>query len=163
MLTENMVNKIGKERRYLGVPNVVILIDGGGSFFKVCATILPENYDWDKDKIIDIDELSADMEGMKASGSKKRSTYSEGGSLRKGKLSGVKRIILLAVVPDIKETHNNLAIIFNLFRINKISFKIVSDFKLQLLTLGLQTATASYPCAYCFISKDELKNKKIGA
>ena len=48
------------------------------------------------------------MEGMEASGSKKRSTYSEGGSLRKGKLTGVKRIILLAVVPDIKETHNSL-------------------------------------------------------
>ena len=30
---ENMVNRICKERGYLGVPNVVMLVDGGGSFF----------------------------------------------------------------------------------------------------------------------------------
>ena len=58
------------------------------------------------------------MERMKASGLKKRFTTSEGGSLRKGKLIGVKGIILLAVVPNIKETHKNLSIIFNLIHLN---------------------------------------------
>ena len=34
---------------------------------------------------------------------------------------------------------------------------------MQLLSLGLQTAIAIHPCAYCFISKDNLKNKMIDA
>ena len=38
---ESIVNRICKERRYTGVPNVIISVDGGGSFFKVCATVLP--------------------------------------------------------------------------------------------------------------------------
>ena len=100
-------------------------------FFKVCATVLPENYDWTKDKAIEIDELTNDMERIETSStSSKRSTYSEGGSLKKGKLTGVKRLILLAIVPDIKETHNNISIIFDLISLNKIPFKIVTDFKL---------------------------------
>ena len=50
------------------------------------------------------------MEIIEASGCTKRSTYSDGGSVRKGKLTGVKRLILLAVVPDIKETHRNFSL-----------------------------------------------------
>ena len=133
-------------------------------FFKVCATVLPENYDWTKDKAIEIDELTNDMERIETSStSSKRSTYSEGGSLKKGKLTGVKRLILLAIVPDIKETHNNVSIIFDLIRLNNISFKIVTDFKLQLIILGLQTATAMHPCGYCLISKNQLQNRMIEA
>ena len=75
----------------------------------------------------------------------------------------VKRVILLAVVPDIKETHNNISVIFDLIGLNNIAFKIVSDFKLQLLVLGLQTATSIHPCGYCLISQSELKKRKIEA
>ena len=81
-------------------------------FKKVCATILPEGYDWDTDKSVDIGQLVDGMEIIEASGSTKRSTYSDGGSVRKGKLTGVKRLILLAVVPDIKETHRNFSFHF---------------------------------------------------
>ena len=101
------------------------------------------------------------MEIIEASGSTKISTYSDGGSVRKGKLTGVKRLILLGVVPDIKDTHRNFSLIFDLIHLNTIQFKIVSDFKLQLITLGLQTVTATYPCAYCFISNDNLKNRIV--
>ena len=82
-----------------------------------------------------------------------RSTYAEGGSTKKGKPSGVKRVILLAVVPDIKETYSNVSLIFELINLNRLHFKIVADFKLQLIVLGLQTATATHPCGYWLISK----------
>ena len=49
----------------------MMLVDGGGSFFKVGSTILPENYDWDTDISIYIEELAADMERMESSGLKK--------------------------------------------------------------------------------------------
>ena len=47
--------------------------------------------------------------------------------------------------------------------LNNIDFKIVSAFKLQLLILGLQTATSTHPCGYCFISQSELKKREIKA
>lgn len=156
---KSIINRICAERDYAGTPNVIIMADGGGKFFKVCATILPEHYDWTLDKQLVADAAQSLVSPMK----KKRSTYAEGGSLKKGKLTGVKRVILLAVVPDIKETHSNISVIFELIGLNNIAFKIVSDFKLQLLVLGLQTATATHPCGYCLISQSELKKRKIEA
>jgi len=156
---KSIINRICAERDYAGTPNVIIMADGGGKFFKVCATILPQHYDWTLDKQLVADAAQSLVSSMK----KKRSTYAEGGSLKKGKLTGVKRVILLAVVPDIKETHSNISVIFELIGLNNIAFKIVSDFKLQLLVLGLQTATATHPCGYCFISQSELKKRKIEA
>lgn len=69
----------------------------------------------------------------------------------------VKRIVLLCVVPDIKETYENVKILFNLIKIKNISFKFVADFKLLLIINGQQTASAMFPCPYCFVSLKDLK------
>lgn len=91
----------------------------------------------------------------------RRSLYSEGGTCaKKAKLTSVKRLILLAVVPDVKESYENVQALFNLTNVNCIPFKLLSDFKLLLIVNGQQTATSMYPCPYCFISLKELKENE---
>lgn len=41
------------------------------------------------------------------------------------------------------------------------SFKFVSDFKLLLMVIGQQTASATYPCPYCFVKLKELQNHDV--
>lgn len=53
-----------------------------------------------------------------------------------------------------------MKLLFDLIDINKIAFKFLADFKLILIVNGLQTATSTYPCPYCFISLSELRSKK---
>ena len=156
--SERLIDKIITERQYTGTPRIIIMVDGGGEFFKVCATILPENYDWKTGRETVNDSEYDEQEGEQMRG---RSTYAEGGSTKKGKPSGVKRVILLAVVPDIKETYSNVSLIFELINLNRLHFKIVADFKLQLIVLGLQTATATHPCGYCLISKQDLQQRNV--
>ncbi|KAJ6648687.1 hypothetical protein Bhyg_03918 [Pseudolycoriella hygida] len=94
---------------------------------------------------------------------KKRSTYDEGGSLgRKSNLNGVNRLILLCVVPDIKETYENVRILWNLTNLNKIPHKFVSDYKLLLIIIGQQTATSTYPCPFCFVTLETLRSGECG-
>ena len=127
------------------------MIDGGGGYLKVCATILPENYCWESNSC------------------KRRASYEEGGSMKKRDLSGVRRLLPLALVPDIKESHNNFEILFDLINLNNIDHKIISDYKAMLIALGLQTAVATYPCPYCLTPLSRIwgepsqkKNKKRG-
>lgn len=63
---------------------------------------------------------------------KARTTYSEGGQVYKGKLSGVKRLIILVNVPDINESWSNLKKLWDLAGINKISYLLCADIKLSL-------------------------------
>ena len=141
---KDVVERVCKERGIEGMPNVIITLDGGGGFFKVLATILPEDNTWTDDP------------ENKATTSSKRSSYEDGGTLHKGKLSGVKRAIVLALVPEIKEDSNNFKILFDLIQLNEIHFKIVSDYKAMLITLGLQNSVSTWPCPYCFIKFKDL-------
>ncbi|KAJ6646342.1 hypothetical protein Bhyg_01553, partial [Pseudolycoriella hygida] len=94
---------------------------------------------------------------------KKRSTYDEGGSLgRKSNLNGVNRLILLCVVPEIKETYEDVRILWNLTNLNKIPHKFVSDYKLLLIIIGQQTATSTYPCPFCLVTLGTLRSGECG-
>ena len=62
------------------------------------------------------------------------------------------------MVPRIKETYENFNVLVQLTKLNEIPFKFLADLKLVLLANGQQTATATYPCPYCFITLHELKN-----
>lgn len=73
------------------------MTDGGQGFFKISMTILPENY-------------TAETEINKASISKK------------AKLTSVNRLILLCVVPEIKETYENMDLLVKLTNLNNIPF-----------------------------------------
>jgi hypothetical protein len=99
---------------------IKIMADGGQGFFKICMSVFPENY---------LKECSEDKENM--SPQKKRTSYVQGGSVgSKGQLTGVKRFIMVCIVPEIKETYENIQKLFSLTNINNIPFKFVSDFKI---------------------------------
>ena len=117
------------------------MADGG-----ICITDLPENYDPDLDcapnSETDIEKLT-DIMAELSSPVKKRSLYKDGGVIGQYKLTSVKRVILLAIVPECRETYGNIKTLFDLTSLNKISFLFVADFKLLLICLGCQTTTAS--------------------
>lgn len=148
-------DKIVDERKaVVGEMCIKVVCDGGQNFFKVCLSIFPKS-----SSILEDHETFLDDDGYYS-----RSKYSEGGRVaKKGKLTGVKRIIILCMVPDIKETYNNISLLFKLINLNRLSFKFVSDFKILLIVNGLQTATSTYPCPYCHISLQEMRAYKSAA
>ena len=130
------------------------MADGGQGFFKICFSILPENYSESE-----LDSSSDDNDVTK----KRRKLYSEGGSIsHEAKPTSVKKVILLCIVPKIKESYENIKRLFDLTQINNIPFKFASDFKLILIVNGQQTASSTYPCPFCFISLQVLRQNEGG-
>ena len=116
-----------------------------------------ENYNPDLDRAPTEEELEEISESPgNLSPLKKRATYKEVGGIGNYKLTSVKRVILLAIIPDCKETHKNMKVLCELTLLNKISFLFVCDFKLLLICPGCQTATATYPCPYCHVRLREM-------
>lgn len=139
-----LLDAVVEKRNIIGNVVVKIMADGGQGFFKICMTILPEGYFCDENYEV--------LE-------KKRKLYAEGGSVGvKPKLGSVNRLLMLCTVPDIKESYDNVKLLFDLVKINDISFKFVCDFKLLLIINGQQTATSSHPCPFCFVSLKTLRN-----
>ena len=131
-----LVDFVAEKRGYSGEVFVKAMADGGRNFLKVCLTVLPENLDSDTETV------------------PKVSSYSEGGTAAKhanGKLTGVKKLIMLAIVPDIPETNYNMELLVNLTELNEVSHIFVADFKLLLIMIGKQNAVSTYPCPYCLI------------
>lgn len=125
--------------------DIKIMADGGQGMFKICMSIFPK-----KCVEEEIEEPAS-----------KRAKYVDGGTTsREGTLTGVQRLLMLAVVPNIKETYDNIKLLFDLIQINNIPFKFVSDFKVILIVNGQQTASSSYPSPYCFVSLDDLRHGK---
>lgn len=162
---EELLDEVIAKRNLVGNIVIKVMADGGQSFFKISLTIMPGNY---LPKTIDEDPLQQDFEDENMLETtddndefNKRKLSSEGGSLsKKSKLSSVNKLILLCVVPAIKETHANIELLFDLTQMNNIPFKFVSDFKLLLIVNGQQTATSTFPCPYYFISLNDLRGKK---
>ena len=145
----------------MGIPSVKIMADGGQGFLKICASIYPENFSPELDRALTEDELEMKEEfSALNSPAKKRSLYENGGmACQKGKLNGVHRLIMLAIVPKVKETYENMKVLFDLIQINGISFNFVSNFKLMLIVNGMQTATSTYPSPYCFVKLRNLRGQ----
>lgn len=149
---EELLDAVVVERKFEGDVLVKVMADGGQGFFKISMSIFPENYSANPEsKTCDSDDESPIND-------KKRTLYSQGGTLAKrARLLSVKRVVILGIVPDISETYENVKLLFDKIRINNISFKFVSDFKLLLIINGQQTASAMYPCPYCFVSLKDLR------
>lgn len=140
---------------------IKVMADGGQGFFKISMTILPENYSLGHyDDYGPIPEQgSSSSVRCEELGKRKSSSYSvEGGKVSKrGKLTSVDKLIMVCLVPRIKESYENMKLLFELTKLNDIPFKFVADFKLLLIINGQQTATSTYPCPYCYISLGSLR------
>ncbi|CAH1109213.1 unnamed protein product [Psylliodes chrysocephalus] len=147
---EELIESVIEKRKLEGFYLIKIMADGGQGFFKVSMTILPANDDPAYDS-----NLADHIPG-------KRSRYAEGGMVgKRANWTSVKKLIMLAIVPKIKETYENLKVLFDLTQLNNVPFKFVAYFKLLLIVNGQQTATSTYPCPYCFVTLDELRYRDL--
>ncbi|KAJ8677778.1 hypothetical protein QAD02_013565 [Eretmocerus hayati] len=141
---ETLLKAVQEYRDELTDPKIKNMADSGQGFSKISPSI----FEIRKNEAIDFD--------------RKKCLYSEGGSSRrKNKLTSVKRLILLCVVPQVKESYENLKLLFELTNLNNISFKFIADSKVYLTCVGQQTASASYPSPICFIKLEDLKNRDV--
>ena len=66
--------------------------------------------------------------------------------------TGVKRTIILAAVENIKETYENVKLIFSkLGNLDRVKFYICSDIKLLNIIIGIKSCASKHPCPYCDI------------
>lgn len=151
---EELLLAVAKYRNF-GVESLVkVMADGGQKFFKICVSVYPKNYSPEHD--CSVGDIGTNEDTTE------KSLYKDGGSSgKKAKLSSVKRVILLCIVPQIKESYYNVDILFKLTKLNKIKYKFVSDLKLLLITVGQQTATSTFPCPYCFVSINDLRKRDV--
>lgn len=63
---------------------------------------------------------------------------------------------------NIKETYDNVSLLWKITKLNNIPYKIVCDYKLLLILIGQQTVTSTYPCPFCFITLDVMRTGKVG-
>ena len=65
--------------------------------------------------------------------------------------TGVKQLLILALGPGVKESHENLKLILEALKIFNLKhdFSIASDMKLYSILLGIQPHSSTYPCIWC--------------
>ena len=71
------------------------------------------------------------------------------GSGQEDSLLGRKKIMILAIVPDIPENYHNLQILYDLTQVNSVSYQQTGDLKAINLLLGLMSSSAACGCCYC--------------
>ena len=113
-----MVQKRGMERSSVSVK---INIDSGEGSCKVLATVMDANHD------PEIMDMRVEQPG--------------------NRLTVVNRVLVLAYVEQIQESHNNLRRILELLNLKDIRFKVCGDLKIINIILG---HGGKYTCAFCY-------------
>ena len=112
-------------------------VDGGGGFLKITLNI------------IDLEEC--------AETPKKRAKYSDGIEKSALKSTGVKKLIILSLAPDVAETHENMCVLWNLLRIQNALqnhiLRFATDLKMANILLGLMSHSSSHPCSWCDVER----------
>ena len=116
----------------LNTHEIVWAFDGGQKFLKVCVNI--------------VSKTTESVGG--------RYLYSQGVAPRTKKDSSVKRSIILAIMPDVKELYFNIASVMKFLITQFIVFpsnciKFVADLKLTNIICGLQNHKSIFCCLYC--------------
>ncbi|PAA90668.1 hypothetical protein BOX15_Mlig012066g1 [Macrostomum lignano] len=98
-------------------------LDGGGGFFKVCVSIIGSNA--------------------------KPEIGTRGANSRKFCDTGVKKILLLAIVNDVPETYGNIQALLEAIAVNELQIPVTADMKVANIICGLQPHSCTHPCPYC--------------
>ena len=64
-------------------------------------------------------------------------------------MAGVKKLLLLAIVPQAAESYENVKAILEKLRLSLLDFYVACDLKLTNILLGLQAHSAKHPCYVC--------------
>lgn len=105
-----------------------IRVDSGGGFLKI-TTLSVQNTLEDSDK-------------------RGRQSYSDGVAAKSFKDAGVKKLILLGIVPSTQENYN-VSKLWLLLQIEKLKGIVATDLKLANTLAGLMTHSNTYPCTWC--------------
>ena len=118
---------------------VKIGIDGGGEFLKVCLSILAASQN---------------------SKTEKRKTLSYTDSLREEsyKDGGVEKLIFLAIIEDVKESHETIKMIIDLIEMNSHPYFRAFGMRLANLYFGIEGAISTHHCQWCLSDKQELQD-----
>ena len=112
---------------------IKVSVDGGGGFLKICASIF---------------EIG-------------NSTPRVSGALSKKFLeSGVKKILIVGLVPDVSENYANVKRLWINCDVEKLrNYTVATDLKLCNILMGMMSHSFCHLCAWCGITKDELHTK----
>lgn len=123
--------------------------DGGKGSLKVTLNILT------KEK----DDLNSPLKKST------RYSYSEGSQAKKFQDSGVKKLIVIGVVEDVKETYDNMELLLKELDLEKIEHFTTLDLKALNAICGIESASsATHCCPYCETPKcdfDTIDEKDI--
>ena len=113
-------------------------VDTGGGFLKCCLNI-SSNDDF-------IETVT------------KRRKFSDDFKCQNAKNTSVKKLIILAIVPNVKESYENVHQIFQLLNFDKIDkdyhkIRYAADLKMINILLGLMSHSSAHPCSWCTIDK----------
>ena len=134
---KGLIDQMLLARNVEGDYTIKIGINGGGSFFKICMNIMVKE-----------DEITS-----------KRMKYSESAFATESKPGSVKKLIILAICEDIPENYHNLKTILAIMDLDRISFINALNMKLALILFGLSGASATFPCVWCDLTKNNFLDK----
>ena len=80
---------------------------------------------------------------------KKRSKYADGVCPRSSKLSSVKRMFVVGLIPDVQEIYPNVKTMLEELNLDGIEYGLSADIKIYLCLIGKQTASCLHSCPYC--------------
>ena len=105
---------------------VNLSLDAGGGFFKISLSIFAD-----------------DLHQNHPSESPGRHTKLQN--------TGVKKIMLIALAPEVKETYSNVKTILDLLQIAHLTFQFTHavDLKMGNIIAGIQAHGSTYPCLWC--------------
>jgi hypothetical protein len=104
-------------------------IDSGGGFIKICLNLITQE-----------------------------ATFQQLMSWEKDFVSGgVKKLIIIAMAPDVSETNSNMKSILNLIGLDNvdISYTYAVDLKLANILAGIQAHGSTHPCVWCECPKSK--------
>ena len=79
----------------------------------------------------------------------KRSKYSDGVGYKGAKLSSVKKVFMIGLVPKVQENYENVKKILTTIDLSGLPISFSCDIKLDLYLVGKQNASCAHPCIYC--------------
>ncbi len=134
-----LVSRIQNNRQHV-YTHLKVGLDGGGGFLKVC---------------LNMQDLSNNFEPCAT----KRHCYKDGVAPQEKKDGSVKRLVIIALVPNIPENYDNAKIILDKLKINELPlpYTLATDLKLANIICGLMSHGSTHPRTWCDISKTQLQ------
>ena len=110
-------------------------IDSGGDFQKICCNVI-------------------DRTNVFEEGPPKRSKYSQGVAPKAFKDTSVNKLMILALTPEKRETHNNMQLMWNTIGKYEVfkqvgTLVIAADLKMCNILTGLMSHASLHPCTWC--------------